>query len=135
MFRLAMSAVTLYVQADQLNEKSILKNLMNGKSFIVFEGLGVASDFSFKAEFPVSMGHSGHQFKTATSRSFSVKAPHAEKIHMIRNGQLIVDVNGESLKSDHDEVGAYRVEVYRKNKLWIITNPIYVKGKERKRNY
>ena len=132
MFRRAMSAVTLYVQTDQVCEKSILENLIHGNSFSVFEGLGAASDFSFEATALTSL-HSDHLLKTKRPLTFSVRAPHAEKIRLIHNGQVIADVKSETLRTHNDEVGAYRVEVYRKNKLWIISNPVYVHSNEKKR--
>ena len=130
MFRRAISAVTLYVQSDGLYEKRILENLIHGDSFSVFEGLGSASNFSFEVIASPPSWHSGRVVKTNRTITLSVRAPNAEEIRLICNGQVVKHIQGEALKANHGEPGAYRVEVYRKKKLWIISNPIYVAKNE-----
>ena len=56
----------------------------------------------------------------------SVKLPVAAEIRLIHTGQVIALQYGDSLSYTASEAGAYRVEVERNQKLWIISNPIYL---------
>ena len=126
LFRQALRSATLYVVSEQLNEKAIIRNLVEGNSFSVFESLGVVSDFSFKAITGNKSYHSGQTVKAHLPLTFFIRASGANKIHLVCNGKVIKQIDGESLKFLCNEAGAYRVEIFRKKRLWIISNPIYV---------
>ena len=125
LFRQAIRSVTLYVQADRLNEGDILRNLMEGNSFIVFESLGTAHDFSFNAVAPAQSYNLGAAIPPHLTTTFSVIANNADEIRLIRDGHLVKQTHSETLRYSSKEPGAYRVEAYRKKKIWIISNPIY----------
>ena len=126
MFQQAIRAVTLYVEAEQLTERSILQNLMTGNSFVVFESLGTAPNFLFSAITHTTSYGPGQVISTGSPVTFSVKAPDSDEIRLIANGQIIARTNEESLMHIHNTTGAFRAEVYRKKRIWIISNPIYV---------
>ena len=125
-FKQALRAVTLYVSADQFSEQALLDNLMHGRSFIVFESLGTALNFSFKAKTPDQFFQSGQTITTRLPATFHVEAPEAHEIRLLRDGKIIDRTDGEFLRSPGKGPGAYRVEVFRREKLWILTNPIFV---------
>ena len=125
-FRQALRAVTHYVPAEQFSERAILWSLMQGRGFIVFESMGTAFNFSFEAKTSDQTYHSGQTVATELPLMFFVDAPGAGEIRLIRDGTIANRIGGTSLNTPCSGAGTYRVEVYRREKLWIITNPIYV---------
>ena len=125
-FRQALRSVTLYVPSDRFNEHAVLRNLMSGNSFMVFESLGIAPNFSFSAKTSVKTYQSGETITTKLPLTFFVEAPGAYEIRLLRDGTIVEKTRDEILTSPVIRPGAYRVEVYRRTKPWILTNPIYV---------
>ena len=117
------------MQAPKLNQKSIAYALAHGHSFIAFEARGIAEKFSFLAKTKEgSLGIGAHPlFKPPIM--LSVKVPQAAEIHLISNGEIVRKVKEVSRLDFYARTpGAYRVEVYRKGKIWIVSNPIYVEA-------
>lgn len=125
-YLLYFQAVTMYIHAEQLNEESVIQSLARGQSFIAHESRGIAQSFSFLAE---TEGHSYRLGATVPLRSridFRVTVPKAAEIRLIRSGEIVKQIRGIELKHSAQEKGVWRVEVYRQNQLWIVSNPIYV---------
>jgi len=53
----------------------------------------------------------------------SVKLPEKAEIRLIKNGQLIAKQDGTTHRFSVTEKGLYRVEVFRRKKAWIYSNP------------
>jgi len=62
---------------------------------------------------------------------FEINTPGQAQIKLLRNGQVIAQTRGASLRYASHQPGIYRVEVWRrawgKARGWIFSNPIYVK--------
>ena len=58
--------------------------------------------------------------------TFRVQTPLSGDIRLLRDGQEIKGQGGRALSYRTNEAGVYRVEVYRKKRGWIYTNPIVV---------
>ena len=125
-FRQALRSVTLYVPTDRFNKHTALENLMRGNGFIVFESLGIAPNFSFSAKASGKTYQSGERIRTKLPVTFLIEAPGAYEIRLIRDGTVVERTLDELLRAHSIGSGAYRVEVYRRKKPWIITNPIYI---------
>ena len=52
--------------------------------------------------------------------------PGGGEIRILRDGQVIYQNKAESAEIKPEGPGIYRVEVYYKKKLWILSNPIYL---------
>lgn len=113
-YLMAFQAVTMYVAADDKTEEKIIESLIQGKSFIAFEVFGHAQEFSFSA---------------SEKNELIVKSPKPAVIKLIHNGSVVAEEHGDLLTYQPLEPGYYRSEVYLEDKLWIISNPIYVEGK------
>ena len=62
---------------------------------------------------------------------FEINAPGQAHIKLRRNGQVIAQTRGASLRYASHQPGIYRVEAWRrawgKARGWVFSNPIYVK--------
>ncbi|HEX03742.1 MAG TPA: PHP domain-containing protein [Bacteroidetes bacterium] len=114
-------------QSDfQIANEQILTALRNGHHYGANHRVGDARGFRFIA---TQGGIHYHPIATLTSGEtihFRVKVPMCARIHLIRNGQLLMRVRGRSLRYESSQPGIYRVEVFRKATGWIFSNPFRV---------
>ena len=113
-YLMAFQAVTMYVTAEAKTPEKIIESLMKGKSFIAFEVFGHAHEFSFSV---------------SENNELNVRSPQPAHIKLIHNGKVVAEERGNSLIYQPLENGYYRSEVYLDDRLWIISNPIYVEEK------
>ncbi|MBI4367949.1 MAG: PHP domain-containing protein [Candidatus Omnitrophica bacterium] len=127
---LHFQAVTMYVLADELDEKKMIDALGHGRSFIAFEMRGIAQDFSFTAETNGESAGMGESVSAESAVRLMVKSPQEGTIRLIHNGRTIRETEGTALTYESSEPGFYRVEIDRGGEIWIISNPIYVTPQE-----
>ncbi|OGX06364.1 MAG: hypothetical protein A3G87_01835 [Omnitrophica bacterium RIFCSPLOWO2_12_FULL_50_11] len=125
-YLLYFQAVTMYVRAEHLNEDSVIDSLARGQSFIAHESRGVAQSFSFLAQREGKSYGPGSTVSSQAAIVFTVAVPLDADIRLMRDGAVIKQTRGVALNYSSPEKGVWRVEVYRKNQLWIASNPIYV---------
>lgn len=128
-FLLAFKAVTTYVRGADRSVSSILEALKEGRSFMAFEARGNASRFDFLARSAGRTFYCGDVIpKEAGSVIFEVTVPEKARIRLVHRGQTAFETHGTSFRWESAESGAWRVEVYRRGGLWILSNPIYKAG-------
>jgi len=126
-YLLYMQSVTTYVISKNFEEKSLIEALVAGKSYVAFEARGDATTFTFKAVAGDQEHGLGSTVNSAGNIDFKIELPQEAQIRLIRNGSLTKSVAASRMSYASSEKGVYRVEVYKKGKIWIISNPIYVK--------
>jgi len=122
---LLFQAVTVNVIADSLEEKPVIQALGRGRSFLSFDVRGIARDFSFTAAHGDTVFDMGDEVPGGGT-VLRVHVPQASRIRLISGGALRSETEGTFLDYPVTEAGAWRVEVYRDGKIWIISNPIYI---------
>lgn len=129
-FSVALESVTLYVIANQLTEAEIVKAIGTGKTFMAFDSRGIATDFLFRAEANGKTVGPGETLEVQkdTEVTFHVHLPVSAKIKVIHNGSVAAEEEIGELEFSAREPGAYRIEVYQDDNLWIFSNPIYLKA-------
>lgn len=125
-FLMQFQAVTLYALADELKEKSVLDAVGKGRTFMAFEVFGSARDFSFTVQDGSNVQAAGSEVSFKEGMDFQVKVPGEAEIRLIRDGQIVQRIQSRDMMHKIQAKGTYRVEVYRKGKLWIFTNPIWI---------
>jgi len=124
---LMFRAVTVHVYSDALETGAIVDALGKGRSFMVFETKGRADHFLFQGK---ANGTSYLPGDTVSSGpvSFEINAPEDAYIRLIHNGARAAETHGKSLRFQSAGPGYYRVEVYKEDAPWIISNPIYLEN-------
>ena len=125
-FRAALKSAVQYVLVSDRSEQALIDAFGQGRSYMVFETYGRADKFSFTAkqgdvEFQIADTVTGLK-----NVKFNIIVGEKAKIQLIHHGNVVKEETGESLSYDPTDLGAYRVEVYKGDKLWIFTNPIYI---------
>ncbi|MBS1262426.1 MAG: hypothetical protein MAG453_01777 [Calditrichaeota bacterium] len=98
--------------------------LRSGRHFGANHRGGDPHGFRFFAEhaggrcLPVSTLPAGRRTR------FRARTPLPGRIHLLRDGRLLLRARGRSLSYETDLPGVYRVEVHRRGRGWIYSNPI-----------
>ena len=99
--------------------------LARGRCFISNYSLGDARGFVFTAENDEKTLHMGSRTSGGRWR-FMIKAPLPGTIRMMRDGQVVRQMRSSRLDMEADRPGVYRVEIFRKKRGWIYSNPIVI---------
>jgi len=106
-----------------LAERAIFSAIKNARLFIVNYSVGDGTGFEFYAQkgsriFPMGARINEHEVE------FHVVCPLKGKIRFIHNSVVKEQKRGQDLQIKCNEPGVYRVEIYRKGRGWIYSNPI-----------
>ena len=102
----------------------IYSALADARCFVSNYPLGDAQGFQYYAEQANEFYPMGSRIDGDIRTRFYIETPLPGMIRLVRNGQIIYRKVGTTLCYESDEPGVYRVEVYRKRKGWIYSNPI-----------
>ncbi len=126
----AFKVVTTHVLAKECDEASIVEALKHGRSYVAFDIWRDATGFQFTATDGVNEWMMGDEIELGEkSMKFNVFSCGEGEIRLLKNGEQVDVADGSSGGASLEVRGAgvYRVEVYLRGKLWIISNPIYVR--------
>ncbi len=108
-------------------KEKIYGALEKGRCFVSNFNRGDAKGFRFFAEQGENVYLMGDPIATPDNVVLRAVCPADNStIKVIRNGEVIEEVNSPSLSFLISEPGAYRVEVYRKKSAWIFSNHIRI---------
>jgi len=113
-----------------LTDRSILNALKGGRVFVAHDAVADARGFQFLAvSHPTHriLGVMGDEVAETPSLRLYVYLPSRGEVSLWRDGKKVAQVlGGQHIWFDPKGPGVYRVEVTRKGKVWIYSNPIYV---------
>ena len=94
-----------------------------------FDYLGYVGAFAFFAQNGESGTMMGDEAQSAPGLTLKAELPaNADRIVMLRNGAEVASAEDASkLEFTPKAPGAYRIEAYRKGRMWILSNPVYVR--------
>jgi hypothetical protein len=127
--------VRLHVLIEEnkpLDETSLIEAIRAGHCFIGFDFLGDSSGFAFEAENPPRVQWiQGDEIYLQPDAKLRIQSPIPGRVMIFKDGSVFLDENGITSKEiPIKDRGVYRAEVYLPqlgNRLWIISNPIYVR--------
>ena len=119
--------VRTHLLVRELSADEIYKALSQGHAFVAHDIIADARRFTFLAVFQNSVkGIMGDQIKYQPGLRFYAYLPSPGQIVLMRDGRILETANGQHAWFETPGPGIYRVEVTRKGKPWIYSNPIYV---------
>lgn len=108
-------------------DKAILfEALQAGRCWVGCDVLDSTRGFTFTARSGAAGATMGQALKRHGAVVFDVQTPQPGRIRLMMAGRPVAQASGRQLKFTTADAGAYRVEVYRRGKGWIFSNPIYV---------
>jgi hypothetical protein len=105
--------------------------LKGGRSFAAYDAIGDATGFRFQARGDQITATMGEEISLSGEICFEVESPLRADMRLLKDGHVVAQERGKSLRYTTREPGVYRVEAYRRHLLksrgWVFTNPIYVR--------
>jgi hypothetical protein len=105
-------------------EKRIYEALSAGRAFIVNSSLGDGRGFRFWCRRGDRLHPMGSRIAFEHGLVMRVQSPCCGRIRMLLDGRVVSETFGERLDLTAAQPGVYRVEVFRKRRGWIYSNPI-----------
>lgn len=107
-------------------EKEVFSALSEGCCFISNHSIGDARGFRFSAESNGRYFPMGSRLTTRDKVTFKVKAPSEGIIRLLCDGREVMKKKDCGLLFESSVKGVYRVEIMKKKRGWIYSNPIVV---------
>ena len=111
------------------DKREIYAALKAGNCFIAHDIIADSTGFLFSGniggENDLVMGQETTFNQMA---KLSVFVPYHAEIRLLRNGQIIQNIDAKKLHISINESGVYRVEVYLEGRPWIFSNPIFLRN-------
>jgi len=107
-------------------EKEVFEALSSGRCFVSNYRGGDGKGFRFWAERNGQEFPMGSRIHNVGKFLFKVESPLNGDIRLLRDGQIVKRLKGKMLTYEAEGKGVYRVEIFRKKRGWIYSNPIVV---------
>lgn len=121
-------AVTTHVWVEALNLKALYEGLRQRRCYVGFDGIADTRPFLFALSTPQGWALMGTQVRWQEGLTAVVELPRAARSVLYRNGAPMGEQSGHHAEWPVTQPGTYRVEVYLKNRLWILSNPIVLES-------
>jgi hypothetical protein len=112
------------------DRKMVFNALAEGHCFIGNDLPAPTRGFRFSAQGRESNGIMGENIGLDGAVTLQAKFPSKAEIRLIKDGECIKSLNGDTFSHITKEPGVFRVEAYKrylgKERGWIFSNPIYV---------
>jgi hypothetical protein len=120
---------TTHLIARERNTDPIVEAIRLGHTYTSFDYLGYVGAFMFYARAGDTLTMMGDEVHLAPGLTLKAELPApADRIVMYQNGADVTSAeNASTLEFAPKSPGAYRIEAYRNGKLWILSNPVYVR--------
>ena len=134
-YEISLRHVGTHLLMAELTERAVWEALEAGRAFVAFDWLGDSTGFDFAAYVQKNRYEMGSQVTLSEGLKIQAQAPLPGKWKLLRNGEIVVEESGRKIEVAVSEPGNYRVEVWLKiageDMIWILSNPIYVRTKDR----
>jgi hypothetical protein len=124
--------VSTHLFLPELTERAVRDALIAGRAYVSFEWVADPTGFNFQAVRGSNVFEMGSEVAFAKGITLRSVAPLPARFRLIRNGKEVHAALGRSYERQLDSPGNYRLEVWVNladtPEVWILSNPIYVRG-------
>jgi hypothetical protein len=106
----------------------ILEAISKGRLYISFDWWDDPTEFSFQIEDDEKLLFIGDEGVFKGNAELIVSLPLKAYLTIFLNGRAIKEEEGDELIMKVDSPGVYRIEAYRNDLVWVISNPIYLRS-------
>jgi hypothetical protein len=127
--------VGTHLLLTELSEKAVREALAAGRAFVAFDWLADSTGFAFAAVAGTQRHEMGSQLTITRDLTLQGRAPLAVHWRLMRNGNVVEESSGRTLRYSVVEAGVYRAEAWLdiagERMIWILSNPLYIAPAER----
>ncbi len=109
-------------------KKQVLEALKHGSVYVSFDWWDDPTDFSFEIDNGKMVAGMGDSIELGEKTELVASFPQEALLNVYKNGESILEEEGDEILVDLTEPGAYRVEAMRNDIVWILSNNIYVQA-------
>jgi len=109
-------------------KKQVLEALKHGAVYVSFDWWDDPTDFSFEIDNGKKIAGMGDSIELTEKTELVASFPQEALLNVYKNGESILEEEGDEILVDLTEPGAYRVEAMRNDIVWILSNNIYVQA-------
>jgi hypothetical protein len=109
-------------------KKQVLDALKHGSVYVSFDWWDDPTEFSFEIDNGKKIAGMGDSIELAEKTELVASFPQEALLNVYKNGESILEEEGDEILVDLTEPGAYRVEAMRNDIVWILSNNIYVQA-------
>jgi hypothetical protein len=107
-------------------KKQVLEAVKHGALYVSFDWWDDPTDFSFEIDNGKKIAGMGDTIELGEKTELVASFPQEALLNVYKNGESILEEEGDEILVDLTEPGAYRVEAMRNDIVWILSNNIYV---------
>lgn len=131
-FRLLQThALCRVPEGASVDDAAVLAALGEGRSFLARPWIAAARGFRFWAEQNDAALDTGAEAPISSGWTLRASAPADARLRLVRGGAAVAETTGRTLEHRATGPGAYRIEAWRAaagaERLWILSNPIYLR--------
>jgi hypothetical protein len=123
-------AATHLLMEGQTREQ-VWEALEKGRAFVGFDWMADSTGFQLEVQEGDKRHAMGSRLKLEPGMRLAGKAPLAGEWKIARNGMVVQEGTGRAMEMELKEPGVYRAEVWLEmageKRVWILSNPIYVR--------
>jgi hypothetical protein len=137
-YHVSFHNVSTHVLSEALNEDAARDAVLSGHAYVAHDWMCDPTGFQYLAYHgdpntdgaePAAM--MGDEIEHAPDLRLYAEFPVECHIRLLKDGEVIVDTNARTLTHEADSAGVYRIEgwleVNTEDRVWIYSNPIYVR--------
>ena len=113
------------------DRKMVFEALAAGHCFVGYDLPASTRGFNFTAQSRELSGIMGDEIATQGAVTLQAKFPSRAEIKLIKDGECLKVLHGDTFTHITNEPGAYRIEAYKhflgQRRGWIFSNPIYIR--------
>jgi hypothetical protein len=125
--------VSTHLLLTEVTEDYVRQALASGRAYVAFDWLADPTGFVYRADRGGESWPMGSEVTFASGIYLRAEAPLEARFKLVRDGKVILEQTGPGIEHLVDSPGIYRVEAWLnvagEERPWILTNPIYVRGK------
>jgi hypothetical protein len=132
-YEVAFRTITNHVLLDRPLEKDyakakkqILDAVRHGSLYVSFDYWDDPTEFSFEIDNGKAVAGMGDSIELGEKTELIATFPEEGLLNVYRNGESILEEEGNEILVEITEPGVYRVEAMRNDIVWVLSNSIYV---------
>ena len=115
-----------HVLVPTLTPAALAENIRRGRCYVGVDGIGDPRPFVFALRHAQGWALMGDHVPWQAGLTAVIQLPRRGTVRLFHNGQALRSTVGTDIQWPIERPGIYRLEVSRKNRPWILSNPIYV---------
>jgi hypothetical protein len=109
-------------------KKQVLDALRHGSVYVSFDFWDDPTEFAFEIDNGKTIAGMGDTIEMGEKTELVANFPQEALLNVYKNGESVLEEEGNEILFDITEPGAYRVEAMRNDIVWILSNNIFVQA-------